>query len=126
MRSPGPAPYPQALRNYRCVPIVLPMMRRTVLASATAPKTSGGYPRYFAPGADGSEWFLAAENEAPTPILGEVSRLGTIDAEDLAVNPKSDIRGLAIGAEGDLWTTATRLQDTRASDRSSRSYPPEP
>jgi streptogramin lyase len=68
------------------------------------------YPRYFAPGANGDEWFLADENEAPTPILGEVSPLGMISAEALAVNPKSDIRGLAIGADGDLWTTATRLQ----------------
>lgn len=68
------------------------------------------YPRYFAPGANGDEWFLADENEAPTPILGEVSPLGTISAEDLAVNPKSDIRGLATSAEGDLWTTATHLQ----------------
>jgi streptogramin lyase len=68
------------------------------------------YPRYFAAGENGDEWFLADENEAPTPILGEVSPLGTIRVEDLAVNPKSDIRGLAMDTEGDLWTTATRLQ----------------
>lgn len=68
------------------------------------------YPRYFAPGANGQEWFLADENEQPTPILGEVSPLGTISATGLSVNPKSDIRGLAMGPEGDLWTTATRRQ----------------
>jgi streptogramin lyase len=68
------------------------------------------YPRYFAPGTNGQEWFLADENEEPTPILGEVSPLGTISAQVLSVNPKSDIRGLAMGPEGDLWTTATRRQ----------------
>ena len=70
------------------------------------------YPRYFAPGANGGEWFLAdkAGEPEPTPLLGEVSPLGTISVEPLAVNPKSEIRGLAMGVDGDLWTTATRLR----------------
>ncbi len=70
----------------------------------------GHYPRYFAVGPDGQEWFLADKNEEPTPLLAEVSPLGTITVVPIEVNPKSRISGLAMGSEGNLWTTETRLQ----------------
>lgn len=69
----------------------------------------GRWPEYLALGADGEEWFLAYREGDPLPLLGEVSPLGTIKVQHLAVNAQSEIRGLAVGADGDLWMTETRL-----------------
>ena len=71
------------------------------------------FPRYFARGAGEEEWFLADRNEEPLPLLGEVSPLGSFSFKTLALNPKSDVRGLAMGPDGDLWTTSTRRQGKR-------------
>jgi len=68
------------------------------------------FPRYFARGEGEEEWFLADKNEEPLPLLGEVSPLGSLSFKTLALNPHSDVRGLAMGPDGALWTTSTRRQ----------------
>jgi virginiamycin B lyase len=74
---------------------------------------SSRFPRYFARGAGEEEWFLADRNEEPLPLLGEVSPLGSLSFKTLALNRKSDVRGLALGPDGDLWATSTRRQGKR-------------
>ena len=68
------------------------------------------FPRNFARATGEKEWFLADENEELLPLLGEVSPLGPVSFKTLALNPKSNVRGLAMGPDGDLWTTSTRRQ----------------
>jgi streptogramin lyase len=68
------------------------------------------FPRYFARGSGEEEWFLADRNEEPLPLLGEVSPLGSPRFKTLELNPKSNVRGLAMGPDGDLWATSTRRQ----------------
>ncbi len=80
-----------------------------------------GSPEYFASGANGQEWFLVDFAHGlpflrAQPALGEISRTGTLTVHPLAVGPQSELRGLAMGPDGDLWTTETHLQgDTHIS-----------
>lgn len=76
------------------------------------PELSGYWPQYFAPGADGQEWFLADRQGTSVPLLVDASPLGVTAIEHLAVDPSSSVRGLAVGADGNLWMTDTRLQGT--------------
>lgn len=70
----------------------------------------GRWPEYLALGANGDEWFLAYKYGDPLPLLGEISPLGTISVQHLAVSAQSEVRGLAVGADGDLWMTDTYPQ----------------
>jgi streptogramin lyase len=72
------------------------------------PSLAEYFPRYFAAGSGGVEWFLANRTTEPTPLLGEVTALGTFAVTSLQVSPGTLVRGLAMGPEGDLWSTATR------------------
>lgn len=68
---------------------------------------AGRFPGYFAAGSGGVEWFLAYSGAQPTPMLGEVTSLGEFAISHLEVGPGTLVRGLALGADGDLWSTAT-------------------
>lgn len=70
----------------------------------------GRWPEYLTLSANGDEWFLAYKYRDPLPLLGEASPLGTISVQHLAVSPQSEVHGLAVGADGDLWMTDTSLQ----------------
>jgi streptogramin lyase len=74
------------------------------------PELANHWPDYFAPARDGGEWFLADAKGVNLPLLGEVSPLGTVTVEHLPLDPSTDVRGLALGADGNLWTTATRIR----------------
>ncbi len=66
---------------------------------------SGRWPQYLATGAHGWEWFLTAQKGVHAPMLGRVSARGVFSAHVLAVDPRARIRGLAVGGDGELWST---------------------
>lgn len=68
---------------------------------------SGHWPDYLAAGEDGREWFLAHREGSRVPLLAEVSPLGEVSVHEAPFDPASTIRGLAVGSDGNLWTTAT-------------------
>jgi virginiamycin B lyase len=70
----------------------------------------GYWPEAFAPGPNGYEWFLARRERDPVPILGEVSPLGQITVHHLPVPPGSEVRGLAMGSDDNLWMADTRIE----------------
>jgi streptogramin lyase len=73
-----------------------------------------GSPEYFASGPEGQEWFLVDFGHGlfrgALPALGEISPTGTLTVHPVAVGPQSELRGLAMGPDGNLWTTETRPQ----------------
>jgi virginiamycin B lyase len=70
----------------------------------------GFWPEAFAAGPNGDEWFLARGEGDPVPVLGEISPLGQITVRQLQVAPGSEVRGLAVGADGNLWMADTRIE----------------
>lgn len=82
----------------------------TFLDFPFGPELANHWPEYFAPARDGGEWFLAEAKGVNLPLLAEVSRLGTMRVVHLPLDPSTDVRGLALGADGNLWTTATRIR----------------
>jgi virginiamycin B lyase len=68
------------------------------------------WPEYFAGAKDGGEWFLAEARGVNLPLLAEISPRGHVHVLHLALDPSTEVRGLALGADGNLWTTATRIR----------------
>lgn len=68
-------------------------------------------PAYMTPGANGAMWFLAyAGINRTAPILGKIDPSGAIVLHPVAADPESEVRGLALGPDGNLWMTETRVQ----------------
>jgi streptogramin lyase len=73
--------------------------------------TLEGYsPEYLAPDANGGEWVLADRGPGTAPRLADVSRTGMITLNPVALPSEDEVRGLAMGADGDLWMTETHVE----------------
>lgn len=80
------------------------------------PEVRGWWPEYFAPGPNDEEWCLVETGDGhpyephSDPLLLKFSPLGMTSVLRLPVSPDTEVRGLAMGADGNLWTTETRLE----------------
>ena len=68
------------------------------------PGLIGHWPQYLAAEKGGGEWFIA-ESQHEGSLLGRVSPLRAVELVHLLPAPAGKLRGLALGPEGDLWTT---------------------
>jgi streptogramin lyase len=63
------------------------------------------FAQYFAAGRDGAEWFLS-ENAANASVeLGRISASGQLTLSPIALQKGVRLRGLAVDAHGNLWST---------------------
>ena len=63
------------------------------------------FAEYFATGRDGVEWFLAESDINASVELGRVSRSGELTLSPIALEKGVRLRGLAVDARGDVWST---------------------
>jgi streptogramin lyase len=63
------------------------------------------FAQYFATGQDGVEWFLAETDINASVELGRVSASGQLTLSPIALEKGVRLRGLAVDAHGDLWST---------------------
>jgi streptogramin lyase len=76
---------------------------------------SDRWPESFAPGAKGTEWFLAYSVSTSIPMLVNIAPTGKMSIVHLDIPEGTEVRGLATGHDGYLWTTATRTQHHKRS-----------
>jgi streptogramin lyase len=63
------------------------------------------FAQYFATGRDGVEWFLAETDINASVELGRVSASGQLTLSPIALEKGVRLRGLAVDARGNLWST---------------------
>jgi streptogramin lyase len=63
------------------------------------------FAQYFAAGRDGVEWFLAETDVNASVELGRVSPSGQLTLTPIALQKGVRLRGLAVDASGNLWST---------------------
>jgi streptogramin lyase len=63
------------------------------------------FAQYFATGRDGVEWFLAENDINASVELGRVSASGQFTLSPIALEKGVRLRGLAVDARGNLWST---------------------
>ena len=63
------------------------------------------FAQYFATGRDGVEWFLAETDINASVELGRVSASGQLTLSPIALERGVRLRGLAVDARGNLWST---------------------
>ena len=76
------------------------------------PELNAHWPQYLAAEKGGDEWFIA-ESQHGGSLLGRVSPLGAVTVVPLHPAPAGKLRGLAVSANGDLWTTEAGHQGQR-------------
>ncbi len=63
------------------------------------------FAQYFATGREGVEWFLAETDVNASVELGRVSASGQLTLSPIALQQGVRLRGLAVDASGNLWST---------------------